>query len=95
MAVAYAYAEGSGKQPQELIELTLIDRFGVEAIKNRKYLNSKEVRSMLLTENVVNAYKSRKESENWAKWADDNREAQEMLEYARKQAEERGLIDVT
>ena len=93
MAAAYAYAEGSGKKPQELIDVQLIDRFGVEAIKNRKYLTKREVESMLLSENVVNRYRERSESENYAQWVSDNKEMHKMLEHARKQAEELGLID--
>jgi len=95
MATAYAYAEGSGSQPIELRNIRLIDRFGVEAIKNRSYLSKREVESMLLCENVVNRYNDRKDAETWATWISEHKEEQEMLEHARKQAEERGLLDVT
>jgi len=84
MAAAYAYADG-GPQPEELRNLWLIERFGVQAILNRPYLGSKELKSMLLAERVYNAYKDREKSTEWATWALDNPEDAELLEFARKQ----------
>ena len=92
MAAAYAYADG-GQQPEELRNLWLVERFGVQAIFNRPYLGSKELKSMLLAERVYNAYKEMKNSTDWATWAIDNPDDARLLDFARKFAKEQGLID--
>jgi len=65
---AYAYADGGGPIPDELVLLWSIDRYGVDAIFGRS-LSFQEVRSMTLADNVYSAYKERARSENWAEWA--------------------------
>jgi len=87
MAAAYAYADG-GPQPEELRRLWLIERFGVQAILNRPYLGSKELKSMLLAERVYDAYKDREKSTEWATWALSNPVESELLDFARKQVKD-------
>ena len=65
---AYAYADGGGPIPDELVLLWSIDRYGVEAVFGRP-LSFQEVRSMTLADNVYSAYKERARAENWAEWA--------------------------
>jgi len=52
--------------------LQKIDRFGVEAILGRRQLYFGETRRMILAENIATAYRARKQSENWAQWAQAN-----------------------
>lgn len=59
--------------------LGYIDRFGVEAVMGRSQLRLGEMRRMLTVENIVTAYKSRRASENWAKWADEHKFYAELL----------------
>ena len=84
MAAAYAYADG-GLLPKELRTLWLIDRLGVQAILNRPYLGSRELRTMLLAERVYNAFMEMKKTD-WGTWALANPEDAEMLDSARKEA---------
>ena len=83
MAEAYLYAENDAPSsiPYELIDLSYIDRFGVEAVYGRKTLSAKEIRNMILAENVVNAYNSRRAAmgDNVAKWAAENEQAAKLL----------------
>ena len=65
---AYAYADGGGPIPDELVLAWSIDRYGVEAIFGRP-LSFQEVRTMTLADNVYSAFKERARSENWAEWA--------------------------
>ena len=68
---AYAYAS-EGLYSREIDTLAKIDRFGLEAITGRKQFYFYELRRLVTAENMVVAYRSRKQSENWAQWANDN-----------------------
>jgi hypothetical protein len=57
--------------PGELILLGYIDRFGAQAVLGRP-LSAREIRGMVLAENVVNAYREREASSNFAIWMDEN-----------------------
>ena len=70
MAAVYGYAETGGQQPDELILLGYIDRYGVEQVLGKRQLSAKEIREMTLADNVLRAYRSRQASENWAAWAE-------------------------
>lgn len=48
---------------------------------------------MNYSENLLGYYQSRKSAPDWAAWARDNARAAEALEYARRLAEEMGLLD--
>ena len=83
---AYRYAQGAPDDddilpppPPELALLAYIDRFGVRAILGRDVLRANEVLSMMIAENVVKAYLSRKASENWGKWASENPRYDDLL----------------
>lgn len=52
--------------------LQKIDRFGVQPILGRNVLYFGELRRLILAENVVNSYRARARSENWASWTKDN-----------------------
>ena len=71
MAEAYAWANGDGPQPEELILLGYIDRFGAQSVLGR-VLSAKEIRGMILAENVVRAYRERQSAQDWVTWARDN-----------------------
>jgi len=64
-----------------LILLGYIDRFGAQAVLGRP-LSAREIRGMVLAENLVNAYKERKASSDWAEWAADNPAMNELLNEA-------------
>ena len=50
----------------------------------RPVLGAREIRRFTAAENVVNAYKNRAMSDNWATWAKQNPEEAELLGYAVK-----------
>ena len=79
-AAAYAYADG-GPIPRELILLHNIEKYGAQAVLGRT-LGAGEIRRMNVAENIVRAYQSRKQSDNWATWAEVNPELNRILEDA-------------
>lgn len=90
MAAAYAHAEG-GPQPKEIRTLRLIDRFGVRAVLDREYLGAVEMRMMLLAENILTWYEERDKASSFVEWQNSNPDKADMLEFARAEAEKRGL----
>ncbi len=64
--------------PRELVLLRYVDRFGADAVFGRTP-GAGELRSMVISENVVNAYNSRAKAEDWVKWADENPELSKLL----------------
>jgi len=82
---AYLYAEQAQNkdgtypaQPSNLSDLHLIDRFGATAM-GYDVLPFGKIRHMIITENIVNAYETRKRSENWDKWAQANPDMLQVL----------------
>lgn len=84
-AEAYRYAESGTHPPDELVELSYIDRFGAEAVLGRPVLSAGEIFRMTVAENIKNALHSRKESQNWAEWAGKNPAAAKLLADIEKQ----------
>lgn len=66
--------------------LAKIDRFGLEAITGRRQFYYGELRRLILAENIVTAYQTRKRSENWAAWAENNPVMAKILAEAEKNA---------
>jgi len=64
--------------PKELVLLRYVDRFGANAVFGRTP-GAGELRSMVISENVVNAYHSRAKAGDWAKWANENPELNRLL----------------
>ena len=64
-----------------------IDRFGADAILGRK-LYAREVRRVLMAENVVTAHRSHEQAKNGAEWARDNPDLSRILNEARKLKQE-------
>ena len=85
MAVAYRYAEDGSHYPEALQALNNIERFGVQALYGRA-LRSSEVKAMIVTQNILSAYKSRSEAEDWVKWTNDNPQAASLLAVAMRLA---------
>jgi len=79
----YGYCENEAPQPEELILLGYIDRFGAQAILGRT-LSAREVRAMVLAENVMRAYRTRKAAQNWVEWAKQHPEDNALLNEAMK-----------
>lgn len=86
MAAAYRYCEGDNDIPRELLQLQYIDRFGVHAVMGRAVLGAGEMACMVLVENVVRAYRSRAQAENWAAWAQSNPGSARLLAQAQEAA---------
>jgi hypothetical protein len=57
----------------------MIDRFGVRAVLGRDTLRAGEIRRMLYAEALIEAYRDREKSTNWATWARENEARSEML----------------
>lgn len=87
MARAYRYAEGDGPAPREYDLLCAIDRFGAQAVMGRP-LYAREIKRLLVTENIITGYKARETSENWVEWARDNRALSALLMQAQRDAGE-------
>jgi len=72
------YASGDGPCPQELVQKSYIDAFGVMAIMGRPVLYAREIQHMIVLDNIVNAYRSchgyrdSEGHENWPEWASQN-----------------------
>jgi len=86
---AYQYAAGiknadgiPSPQPKELLLLSYVDRFGVEAVTGNKILSFGTARRMIIAENIVEAYRDRKRAENWGEWAEKNPSASALLKQA-------------
>ena len=61
--------------------LGYVEKFGAQAVYGRP-LSAREIRGMVLAENVVRAYKERQAASDWAVWARDNPDKAEMLNEA-------------
>ena len=72
---AYAYAS-EGHYSPEIEKLYRIDRFGLKAITGRDVFFHAELKHLLVAENIVIAYKSRKAHEasegGWGEWENKN-----------------------
>jgi len=60
-----------------------IDRYGVEAVTGFRIISVRLFRDINTANNIINAWESRRQSENWAEWTFNNQEAHEILERAR------------
>jgi hypothetical protein len=83
MAIALEYAEdpSNGRMPKDYRMFKYIQQFGVEAVMGRPWLGAKEINRMLITANIIQAYKSREGSDNWAEWSRKNPELSNLLNY--------------
>ena len=72
--------------PKELVLLGYVDRFGAQAVFGRTP-GTKELKSMILAENVINAYKSRERAGDWVAWARENPGLNSLLIMAVKHGE--------
>ncbi len=91
MAAAYAYADG-GPMPAEIRLLHAIDRFGAQAVFGRA-LGAKEIRHMIISENIINCFLSRAKSNDWATWELEHENEAVLLNAAMKAAMDEGLLD--
>lgn len=82
---AYLYAS-EGQYSPEIAKLHRIDRFGLEAITGRRIFYFNELRCLMVAENIVLAYKMRERAENWAQWANENKQLAKLLTEAEKLA---------
>lgn len=68
-----------GRYSYEIDVLGKIDRFGVEAVTGRRVLSFGEIRRMIIAENIVAAYRSSLQNNNWAEWTEKNPTAAALL----------------
>jgi hypothetical protein len=64
----------------------------VRATLGRDVLGAKEIRLMVIAENIKTWYDERKRAEEPAKWANDNPDSSEALTVAHRLAKEYGYI---
>jgi hypothetical protein len=85
---AYLYAEDPTQypKPRELTLLESIQAYGAVNVLGRP-LGAGEIRRMNLANSIVTAYRSWSQSDNWAKWREDNPAAGDLLDQARQIAE--------
>ena len=89
-AAAYQYAEGDTGRglppvPYEIALLSYIDRFGARAVTGRETLAAGEIKRMLMAEQIVSAYQSRKASNKWAEWENANPYKSALLKAVEKE----------
>ena len=75
---AYNYAS-EGLYSREIDTLAKIDRFGLEAITGRRQFYFYELRRLVTAENIVIAYRSRANSNNWVEWMQSNPSMAKLL----------------
>jgi hypothetical protein len=56
----------------------------LEAVTGRKVFYLRELRCMRVAENLVAAYRSRQQSNNWAEWIESNPKLADMLAVAER-----------
>ena len=59
-----------------------IGKYGVEAVTGERVLRVRLLRDMNIANNIINAWESRKQSDNWTQWTADNPDAADILERA-------------
>ena len=91
MAAAYAYADGVGPMPRELVILNSIDRYGVKAVLGRDVLGAKEMRRMAVCDNIKMWYDARKRDE---KWSESHVNESNFLTEIHRMADELGYFKV-
>lgn len=89
IALAYRYAESDceGEAPKDLQLLWAIQKYGAQAIYGRT-LGRMEIKRMTASENILNLFKERSKSVNWAAWSTSNPAEARMLEAAAQIARE-------
>ena len=64
-----------------------VNNFGVEAVFGRSVLHEYEMRAMMISRNIVEAYRARESSENWAEWEKAHAKIAESLAWAAEEYE--------
>jgi hypothetical protein len=76
---AYAYAHAGGPPPEELILDDYLTRFGGALNVLGRPLGAGEIFRMSTVKNIINWYKEREASPNWAAWEKMNPEKSKYL----------------
>ena len=71
--------------PKEAAAIGYIEKFGVQGVYGRP-LGYWEIQHMLIVDNIINAYRSREQSDNWADWANKHKIENKILNEAMKLA---------
>lgn len=81
MSEAYHWIEDPGQKgaPVEVALARAIDRFGAKAVTGKEILRPGLVSRITTVENVIMAYKLRKQAVNWASFDRENPELAAML----------------
>jgi hypothetical protein len=83
MTSAYRYAEEGGRKPIDLVLADNIEKYGVEAVLGRK-LTFREIARMNAARAVYTVKKQRANADNWAKFAKEHPQANDLLVYVEK-----------
>ena len=87
IADAYRYAE-SGGASHEMEMLKRIERFGVHAVMGRPVLYEREIRRMVMAQNLVNGYRERARAASWDAWLAENKDMGNLLFLAQRLCDE-------
>jgi hypothetical protein len=79
MIAALKYARGEDMQPREYTMRRYIQIYGAAAVMNRDYLGVGEIRRMEVSAAIIEGYRSREASGNWAEWSAKNPDIARML----------------
>ena len=72
--------------PYEIALASYIDRFGVKAVTGKDTLSASEINRIIVSEKIVDAYKSREASgKEWGKWAAAHPDLDEFLKQIEKE----------
>ncbi len=83
---------GIGPCPDDIVLDGYIEKFGVQAVLGRPTLSANEIKRIVVSTNVLTAYKSRESCKNpdgtpnWAKWAEANPDLANILRQAEIEA---------
>jgi hypothetical protein len=66
----------------------MVERYGAAAVFGNRQLTAREVMGMNWSSRIIEFYNARTRSESWAKWAQDNPDANDLLNWAGKVANE-------
>lgn len=85
IADAYGYAESDGRHKSHEIQTYLrIQKYGVYAVLGRPVLYEREMRRMSIAVNLVEGFKERAKSINWAAYLSQNPSMGNLLNRARE-----------
>ena len=87
MARAYAFLIDDAPFPFEMEFAHVVKEFGVRAVTGRDILSAREIRDCVMcdyAQKIIQLYRAREASKNWAEWEAKNLQQAKLLEQAHK-----------